>query len=361
MAKPYQAKAIVQENMPSKPYAYIFRYQSLKDVEFLGALMQKKIKVRSTEKAFMVGGQSFEPGTLIVTRRNNESITDFDIVVQSIAKIFERKIFTTSTGFVDKGHDFGSGELNYLEPPKIALLGGDQTSSLGHGEIWHFFEQNIHYPLTIIGTDYFKTVDLWKYNVLIVPDGTYKLFDEGALSMIDRWVIDGGRLILLAGSTSSFVEKKGFGLKEYANEDAKKQAEKVEKEQAEKEGPLKYGEADRKELSNSIFGAIYKVTLDKSHPLAFGLGDYYYSLRTNELHYAYLEKGWNVGILKGKQKPLIGFAGVKINKQLENTLVFGVEDKGKGQVVYMTDNPLFRSFWESGKMIFSNAVFIVGQ
>ena len=361
VAKPYQAKAIVQENIPSKPYAYIFRYQSLKDVELLGALMQKKVKVRSVEKAFSVNGQSFDPGTLIVTRRNNESVADFDNVVQSIAKEFGRKIYSSSTGFVDKGHDFGSGEVNYLEPPKIALLGGDQTSSLGHGEIWHFFEQNIHYPISIIGTDYFKSIDLWKYDVLIVPDGTYKLFDEGALSMIERWVSDGAKLILLAGSTSSFADKKGFGLKEYTTEDAKKQVEKTEKEQAEKEGPLKYGEADRKELSNSIFGAIYKVTLDKSHPLAFGLGDYYYSLRTNELHYAYLEKGWNVGILKGKQKPLIGFAGVKINKQLENTLVFGVEDKGKGQVVYMTDNPLFRSFWESGKMIFSNAVFIVGQ
>jgi hypothetical protein len=66
-------------------------------------------------------------------------------------------------------------------------------------------------------------------------------------------------------------------------------------------------------------------------------------------------------MLKGKQKPLIGFAGAKINKQLENTLVFGVEDKGKGQAVYLVDNPLFRSFWENGKMLFSNAVFMVGE
>ena len=152
-----------------------------------------------------------------------------------------------------------------------------------------------------------------------------------------------------------------FGLKEYSTEDAKKQAEKAAKEQSEKEGPLKYGEAERKQLSNAIFGAIYKVSLDKSHPLAFGLGDTYYSLRTNTLHYTYLEKGWNVGILKGKQKPVLGFAGVKINKALDNTLVFGVEDKGKGNVIYMADNPMFRSFWENGKMIFSNAVFMVGQ
>jgi len=27
----------------------------------------------------------------------------------------------------------------------------------------------------------------------------------------------------------------------------------------------------------------------------------------------------------------------------------------------MVDNPLFRTFWEGGKMVFSNAVFMVGQ
>ncbi len=367
VTKPYDvtkasdSKNISTDNLPAKPYAYIFRYQSLNDVEFLGALQQKKVKVRSVLKAFTLNGQTFDPGTLVVTRRNNESVTDFDNVVRATAKNLGRKIYATTTGFVDKGYDFGSSEVNYLEPAKIALLGGDQTSSLGHGEIWHFFEQNIHYPISVIGTDYIKSIDLWKYNVLIVPDGNYRIFDESLLSMIDRWVGDGGKLVLVAGSNSFFADKKGFGLKEYASDDIKKQVEKADKEQAEKEGPLKYGEAERKELSNNIFGAIYKVTLDKSHPLAFGLGDFYYSLRTNELHYPYLEKGWNVGILKGKQKPLIGFAGYKINKKLENTLVFGVEDKGKGHVVYLMDNPMFRSFWENGKMIFSNAVFIAGQ
>jgi hypothetical protein len=48
-------------------------------------------------------------------------------------------------------------------------------------------------------------------------------------------------------------------------------------------------------------------------------------------------------------------------KKIENTLVFGVEDKGRGNVIYLTDNPMFRSFWENGKMIFANAVFMVGQ
>jgi hypothetical protein len=91
------------------------------------------------------------------------------------------------------------------------------------------------------------------------------------------------------------------------------------------------------------------------------LGDYYYSLKTGEQHYDFLENGWNVGIIKGSAKPVIGYAGYKINRKFDNSLVFGVEDKGKGQVVYLVDNPLFRCFWENGKMVFSNAVFMVGQ
>jgi hypothetical protein len=29
-------------------------------------------------------------------------------------------------------------------------------------------------------------------------------------------------------------------------------------------------------------------------------------------------------------------------------------------VVYLVDNPLFRGFWYSGHVLFSNAVFLVG-
>lgn len=361
VAKPFQAKPVVSENVPGKPYAYVFKYQSLNDVELLAALMKKGIKVRSSKKLFHMNGQAFESGTLIVTRRNNETVTDFDNTIQSLAKTLNRKIYAAATGFVDKGLDFGSGDVNFLKMPKVGLLMGDQTSSLNVGEVWHFFEQQIHFPVNMIGTDYFRNVDLSKYNVLVVPEGNYRILDEAQLTLLEKWVSDGGRLIVIASANSAFADKKGFALKEFVDDDAKKRAEKTEKELKEQEGPMKYADAERRELSNSISGAIYKVTLDKSHPLGFGLDDYYYSLRTNENHYVYLDRGWNVGVLKGKQKPVIGFAGNKINKKLENTLVFGVEDKGRGQVVYLVDNPMFRCFWENGKMIFANAVFMVGQ
>ena len=333
------------------PYAYVCRYESVKDVEFLAELMKAGVKVRTAMKAFTYAGKKFEPGTLVVTKRNNEGVPNFDQLIRSSAKKFGRQLTALETGFMEAGPDVGSSDFVFIKAPRVALLGGDQTSSQNHGQIWHFFEQIIHYPVTVLGTDYFKSVDLWQYDVLIVPEGSYRLFDEELLTTINRWIGDGGRLVVSGSANSAFADRKGFGLKNSPKEpDGKSDKEKL----------LPYEDRERTRLSSSIFGAIYKVSMDKSHPLAFGIGDTYYSLKTSGLHFPYLETGINAGTLRGKAAPIMGFAGKKINGELDNSLVFGVEEKGPGRIVYLVDNTLFRSFWENGKLIFANAVFLSG-
>lgn len=351
------------ENQPSseKPYAYIFEYKGLKDVAFLSSLMQKGIKIRSAEKAFTANGNHFSPGTLIITRRNNEKVADFDNLIKSMAKAMGRKAFTTYTGFVEKGKDFGSSDVNYLKTPKVAVLTGEQTYSLSAGEIWYFFEQQIHYPITQIGAMYLKNVDLKKYDVLVIPEGSYDVIDEDLLETLSTWVTGGGRLIIISSGLNSFSDRKSFALKTFATDAEKAETEKKEKEARQKSMLTRYEDAERRDISNYIIGAIYKIKLDTSHPLAFGLPENYYTLKTNEHRFAFLESGWNVGVIKGKAKPIQGFAGGIANQKLENSLVFGVQSKGQGQVVYLVDNPLFRCFWEDGKMLFANAVFMVGQ
>jgi hypothetical protein len=343
----------------AKAYAYLFKYESLNDVEFLGELLKMNVKVRAAQKAFSVNGNSFTAGTLIVTQANNKHIADFDKAIQALANNYQRTLYTSNTGFVDKGKDFGSSEVAYLEAPKIAVLCGDETESLSAGEVWHYFEQQIHYPITQVRTNQFKRIDLKKYNVLVAPEGYYDIFDEAQLEKISTWVNDGGKLILIGDALNSFADKKGFNLKKYASDDAKKEAEKKEEEAKKKEGMMRYEEAERKQISDYIFGAIYKIKIDNSHPLGFGLADNYYSLKTSTLRFDFMEDAWNVGTLKGTAMPVQGFAGYKANKKMNNSLSFGVQEKGQGSIVYFVDNPLFRNFWEQGKFVFSNAVFMV--
>jgi hypothetical protein len=72
------------------------------------------------------------------------------------------------------------------------------------------------------------------------------------------------------------------------------------------------------------------------------------------------EGGWNVGVLK-KNSYVTGFAGVKAKERLKDGVVLGVQEIGRGTVVYFADDPIFRGFWENGKLLLSNAVFLVGQ
>src|SRR5690606_40778023 len=53
-----------------------------------------------------------------------------------------------------------------------------------------------------------------------------------------------------------------------------------------------------------------------------------------------------------------GFVGHNLNKKLKNGMVFGTQNLGRGSVIYLTDNVLFRNFWESGKLIMANATFL---
>ena len=347
----------------SKPYAYVSKWNSTQDAEFLGYLLQHNIKVRFSKAPFSVEGKNYKSGTLVITRRGNEKLGDtFDKTVQEAVKKFNRDVAGVSTGFVSSGKDFGSNTVAYLKPPKVALLSGKGVSSLSFGSLWHFFEQQIHYPVTVLDTDYFSGVNLDKYDVLILPNGYYSsVLGEEKLKKITAWVQAGGRLIAIDRALNTFAKSKEFELSNFKDDDEKKEKEKADKALKEKLELEAYDNLERKSVSNLITGSVFNATMDNTHPLGFGFEKHYQTLRLSGNRFAYLKDGTNVSVIKSRKDQVSGFAGANALKNVEKSLVFGVESKGKGAVVYLADDPLFRSFWENGKLVFCNAVFFVGQ
>ena len=341
-------------------YAYVARYESLNDLAFVTALLKKGINVRVAKKPFKGNGESFNRGSIVITRRNNEHVKGFKNVISEIAKKHKRNIYELNTGFVDSGADLGaSSSYSFLKPPKVALLGGDKISSLSFGEIWHFFDKEIQYPLTTIYTDYFNRISLENYDVLIIPNIRGAWFTDDIRKKVSSWVSNGGNLVLIGNAINGVADKEGFSVSKYANEQKKKEEEK-RIEALKKENILaKYGDLERKDISNYVAGAIYKVYLDDTHPLAFGYPDTYFTLKTGASRFSYLPNGGNVGVIKNAKDLYSGFIGENIKGQMVESLVFGVESKGRGKVTYLVDNPLFRDFWENGKLLFGNAVFLV--
>ncbi|MXV14353.1 M14 metallopeptidase family protein [Hufsiella ginkgonis] len=332
--------------------AYIANWNSLSDVKFLAALFKKNIRARYTETPVETGGKQFSAGSLIITRTGNEFLGDrFAATIKEIAAASGVTLQATATGFSDRGPDLGSDKIHFIQRPVIAVLGGDETSPGSFGQVWQFFEQQINYPLTVLRYRDLGRINLDKIGVLIVPDGSYD--DLGNEKMLS-WVRGGGKLIALEGAVAQLAGKKGFRLK----------AKEEPKDKDGKSDPYTnlrtYADREREGVKSSIQGAIFKVDLDNTHPLAFGFPNYYYTLKLDNAIYPFMENGWNVGVIK-KNSYVTGLVGTDLKKKLNDGLLFGVEDIGNGSVVYIAEDILFRGFWENGKLLFSNAVFMVGN
>jgi uncharacterized membrane protein len=330
-------------------YAFLSGWAGMKDAQFLAAMLKSGIRVRHTLKPFTIDGKKHAQGSLIITKADNKNHKDFLGALAKIAKEHEIVLTPTSTGFVEGGKDFGSSSVQMVPDIKVAVLTGEPTSTLAFGEIWHFFEQQLHYPITVIDSDDFEGVDLEEYGVLILPNGRgYERFMEATrLASLKEWVGNGGKLVAMGGAIKGIIGVEGFGLKVL----------KVEKDST--AHFQSYEESERDQIKSAITGAIFKTKVDVTHPLAFGYGDTYFSLKLGADAYAYLEEGTVVYLEEKQAIPVAGFAGSEAIKKIGKTLVFGVENHGQGTVVYMVDDPLFRGFWENGKLFFANALFQV--
>ncbi|AUC83902.1 zinc carboxypeptidase [Polaribacter sp. ALD11] len=342
----------VKNIIDTSAYAYISKWNSLDDATFLGALLQHNIVPRYTEKAFSANGKSFKKGTLIILRNDNRN-SDFDTKIIEIANKHQRSLTPISTGFSEIGVDFGSSSVKPIHKQKIAVVSGKATSSLSFGEVWHFFETQLQYPITNINSTNFGYTDLSKYDVIILPNGYYNaVLNKSTLTKVKKWTRSGGTLIAIGNALKSFANKDGFSLK----------TKKLEEEEKGKEDNLiPFEDRERKSVANLITGSVFKSTLDNSHPLAFGYGKEYFSLKLSGTSYSYLKEGYNVGYFDKNAKNISGYAGSKAVKNVPESLLFGEEPMGSGSVIYMVDNPLFRSFWENGKLFVANAVFLLNS
>jgi len=342
----------VETSEINKPVAYIANWNSLADVKFLAELLKNNIKVRYSEIPFETGGRRFNAGSLIIARTSNENLAGgFENKLTDLAKKSGIVLQGIPSGFVDKGADLGSDKIRMIRKPKVVVVTGESTSSLSFGEIWHFFEQQIGYPLTVVRSEDLGRINLNEFDVMIFPDGRYT--DLGN-EMMQQWIRGGGKLIVMESAVSQLAGKKGFELK---NKDEPKKDDKNEDPY---QNLKAYENRERERAGSNIPGAIYRVQLDNTHPLAFGFPDFYYTLKLDDKVYQYLSNGWNVGVIK-KDNYVTGFVGVSAKLKLADGLIFGVQEMGNGSVVYLADDPLFRSFWENGKLLFSNAVFMVGH
>lgn len=333
------------------PYAYLAPWESPADVPLLARLLREGVGVRIATEPFALDGRRYGRGTLVVTRAGNARLGDrFDAIVREAAEATGRPVRPVASGAVDAGPDFGSADKRFLRAPRVALLAGEPAAATGVGTAWHFFDEVLEYPASLLWPADLDAATLREFDVLVMPHGSWGgwLTDARAELLLD-WIRAGGRLVAIQGAVRALADREAFGLR----------VRTAERDTTTEALLRRYADRERDAIAESLAGSIFRVQVDDSHPLAFGLPEHYYALRQGATAYDLLTEGWNVGAFR-EGTPTAGFAGARTRDRLADALAFGVRSLGRGQVVYFVDDPLFRGFWVNGRLLFANAVFGLG-
>ena len=342
-ASPYVAP---KHPVSTRPYAWCVHRKGLAEARFLTRLLQQDVRVRYAARSFDLADQKFKSGALIITRGDNHRIqNELDSLVMAVAALTNVEAFPIFSGFASNGPDLGSESFKLMKKPQVAVVYGPGVDDNAFGHSWFFFEQELGMPFVSLSTDQLAGFHLDDFNTLVLPHGYYKL-SEDAYKNIKDWVRRGGRLIAFENAVRAFAGKDGFNLNvKSANASA-----------SEKNTPTMYQSRKRSIISEQLPGAVIRTRVDTSHPITTGLDSYYFSLKTQPSAYELPERG-HTPVWIGEDYLSFGFIGSKVKPRLENSPVVSIERKGKGELVYFIDNPLFRSFWNQGKVLFANAIF----
>ena len=334
--------------------AYLFRWNEYSTPEALYLLQDEGLitKVATKDFSFNLNGSEayFTHGTILVPVPQQE--LSEEQIFNSVSEISEKTgidFYGLTTGLSPHGIDMGSGSFSRLEKPEILMFTGGSTSSYLAGEIWHLFDQNYHIPITNAPSDRLSSIDINRYNNIILPGGSFKEWSENNVQKLLTWVENGG-ILIVCKDASKWAGENELGktkFKEKLNPDTTKY--------------LKYNEREKEYRLQLIGGAILKTKLDVSHPLCYGY------LKED---LAIIKRGTDVASPLGikysepvtfdSQPYLSGWVSEENLNRIKEAPVVSVQSIKKGKLISYHEDLNFRGIWLGTNKLFSNSVFFGG-
>ena len=331
--------------------AYLLKWNEYSSPKALYQLQKNSLitKVATNKFSFEIDGyiEQFTYGTILIPvtgqKLNEDKI--FNLITK-IATEAGVDFYGLTTGLSPQGIDLGSNSFVSLNKPEILLFIGGSTSSRDAGEIWHLFDQRYQITVTIAETKSLGSMNLTKYNTVILPGGSYREWDKSDVERLKLWATQ-GRNIIAYKSATSWASKNDLGKTTF-------------KKGVKSDSSLVLNYADRRKESslNYISGAIFNTEIDITHPLCWGYSEN--SLPVFKTGTA-VAKPLNIKYaepVKFSDDPYIsGFVSDKNLERIKNAPVVSVQSIGRGKLISYHENMTFRGIWLGTNKLFSNSVF----
>jgi hypothetical protein len=325
----------------TKAVAFVIEGHWYQLPQVIAALHREKVRMKLALKPFTADGKTFEAGALLIPMDNQPY--NGAAMMRRLAQADWPPFFSVNNGLTENGPDLGSNNFAVLQAPKIVMLTGDGVNPLDAGEIWHLLDTRYGQALTLLEAERFAAVPAWKYNVLIMPDGSY-----GALSIekIKEFVAAGGTIVA-TGNAMRWLKNSGIVALEFKSANPA-------------DGPRRrpYGQVGEDRGALSMPGAIFEAELDLSHPLCFGYRRNRLPLFMNDAVFLEIAKNpYATPALFGKDPLLAGYVHNRQLPQVANSAALVVGAAGRGRAICFAANPNFRAFWYGTNRLFANAIF----
>ncbi len=326
--------------------ALMLDWTHISSAKFLNTALKAGFVARVNDQQIVIDKIVIPLGSILFIKSDNPALEE----LVALANKHEISLVSFNRSFPDSGPAFGSSRVRRIEKPKVGLVCGNGFNSSEIGEIWHLMDQEIDCSIHLFDKDLLNSSILNELNVLFITS----FYDpawltESRISDLNKWVQQGGKLVLLENAVKQFAQKEKFGIK------IKKE---IKSDTTQKLEIRSFYDIERESIGKQNPGSIFKLELDNTHPLAYGYKNHFHILKTNTTIYEPLKDGHLIGIHK-KGSHVSGFIGDQIKNHIESGMSIGVESIGKGHVIYFADNPIFRSFWDSGKLFFPNILFMM--
>jgi len=349
-----QTNLVSVTSLDKSDYAYIIPYDDYYAPALLYELKSHGLVVKVATKPFtsQIGGErvDFHRGALLVPVHDQYDLDANNVHhwVKEASTKFAVKAYPVQSGMTINGNGLGSKSFQTLIKPSAMMVVGGTVNSYEAGEVWHLFENRMEMPLVKVPESRFYLTDIYRYNVIIMVSGNYRLLNKKEKDRLKKWVSDGNTLIT-TGKASDWAIKQKIVDESLI----------VRKTDSASKGKRANYESARGAIQkHNIGGAIFKIDLDLSHPIGYGYQDKNIPVYKNNRVWITPSKNRFSTVGKYVNDPHIdGYISKENLEIMKEAASIVVSKRGKGRVVLFADNPNFRGAWYGTNKLFMNAVF----
>lgn len=323
-------------------YAYLFTYDTDAGAHLLGRLLQEDYRVAIATRPFRNSGRDYPIGTLIVrVQRNSSQLHDR---IRELAREYGTRVYATDTAWGEEGISLGSRKVINLTRPRILVMTNRPTQAVAFGAVYSLLDQRFDLEFTAARAEYFRDLDLYRYNVMVFPDGSasgYRsLLGDAGAERLREWIRNGGVFVgLKAGAEYALMP----GV-ELADAEIRRDLP-----------PASEGGAPRP--VESLPGTIFRVRVNPEYYLGFG----YPSTIAVQLRGSQImlpsHRGTNVVVFPDHSY-VQGHEWDSTEEILAGKSYLEDVPLGRGKVILFADDPTFRAYWRGLDRLFLSSILL---